>query len=257
MQDQQGDEQQHQPYGQEYYNHQEHPSVESTPQPTYPPPPPPAQYQNEPQYQMPQPPQFQPFNQNPPQPPQFQAFNQNPPGYPPPQQPSSQYAGYNQYPAQMGQSPRPAVGYPQMQVNVGTENWNSELFGCLEDPQNALITAFFPCVTFGQIAEIVDNGHSSCTTQGVLYGAALVCLGMPCLVSCSYRTKLRSRYELMETPAPDWFTHCFCEPCALCQEYRELRHRGFDPSIGWQGNLALQERNYPMKPPASPGMMHR
>lgn len=26
---------------------------------------------------------------------------------------------------------------------------------------SALITAFFPCVTFGQIAEIIDNGHSS------------------------------------------------------------------------------------------------
>ena len=78
----------------------------------------------------------------------------------------------------------------------------------------------------------VNEICTACTTQGVLYGAALVCLGMPCLVSCSYRTKLRSRYELMETPAPDWFTHCFCEPCALCQEYRELRHRGFDPSIG-------------------------
>lgn len=73
---------------------------------------------------------------------------------------------------------------------------------------------------------------TACTTQGVLYGAALACLGMPCLVSCTYRTKLRSQYQLMETPAPDWFTHCFCEPCALCQEYRELRHRGFDPSIG-------------------------
>jgi hypothetical protein len=26
--------------------------------------------------------------------------------------------------------------------------------------------------------------------------------------------------------------HFFCEPCALCQEYRELRNRGFDMGIG-------------------------
>lgn len=25
----------------------------------------------------------------------------------------------------------------------------------------ALVTAFFPCITFGQIAEIVDSGHTS------------------------------------------------------------------------------------------------
>ncbi|XP_074371064.1 protein PLANT CADMIUM RESISTANCE 7-like [Apium graveolens] len=252
-QDEQIAEQFHQPADhQDYYNQQQQPPppqpsyVQSTPPPPYPPPPQPAPYQNEPQYQMPQPPPFQPFHQNPPVYQQPQA-----------QKPPSQYQGYNQNTPQMAPSPRPAVGYPQNQLNVGTESWSTELFGCLEDPQNALITAFFPCVTFGQIAEIIDNGHSTCTTQGVLYGAALACLGMPCLVSCSYRTKLRSQYQLMETPAPDWFTHCFCEPCALCQEYRELRHRGFDPSIGWQGNLSLQQRNYAMTPPANPGMMNK
>ncbi|XP_074371068.1 protein PLANT CADMIUM RESISTANCE 7-like [Apium graveolens] len=138
------------------------------------------------------------------------------------------------------------------------EDWNTELFGCLEDPSNALITAFFPCVTFGQIAEIIDNGHSKCTSQGVFYGAMWGCLvGMPCFVSYTYRTEMRRQYQLTGTPAPDLLIHCFCHPCALCQEYRELRHRGFDPSIGWQGNLSLQQQNYPMTPPANPGMMHK
>ncbi|KAL4351996.1 hypothetical protein GQ457_06G039030 [Hibiscus cannabinus] len=54
------------------------------------------------------------------------------------------------------------------------------------------------------------------------------CIGMP----CTYRTKLRSKFGLPEAPAPDWVTHFLCEWCALCQEYRELQHRGWDPSLG-------------------------
>lgn len=72
----------------------------------------------------------------------------------------------------------------------------------------------------------------ACTTSGLIYGAILMFIGMPCIMSCTYRTKLRSQYGLMESPAPDWVIHCFCECCALCQEYRELHHRGLDPSIG-------------------------
>lgn len=123
-QDEQGHEEFHQPSDHQEYkinNNNNQSSVESTPPPPYPPPPPPAPYQNEPQYQMPQPPPFQPFYQN-------------PPVYQQPQQPSFQ--PYNQNPPQMPPSPPPAVGYPQIQQNVGTERWNTELFGCLEDPQN-------------------------------------------------------------------------------------------------------------------------
>lgn len=73
---------------------------------------------------------------------------------------------------------------------------------------------------------------TGCGTSGMLYGLIACFIAMPCLLSCTYRTKLRARYGLMETPAPDWIVHCFCECCALCQEYRELQQRGLDPSIG-------------------------
>ncbi|CAF2097954.1 unnamed protein product [Brassica napus] len=54
----------------------------------------------------------------------------------------------------------------------------------------------------------------------------------PCVYSCTFRAKIRSKFGLPDAPAPDWITHCFCEYCALCQEYRELKNRGLDPSIG-------------------------
>uniref|UniRef100_A0A7N2R390 Uncharacterized protein n=1 Tax=Quercus lobata TaxID=97700 RepID=A0A7N2R390_QUELO len=120
----------------------------------------------------------------------------------------------------------------QVQAQAGTQGWNSGLFDCMNDPTNALITACVPCVTFGEITEIVDNGQTTCSTSGLLYGLIAMFIGIPCIMSCTYRTKLRGRFGLTESPAPDWITHFFCEPCALCQEYRELQARGIDPSLG-------------------------
>ncbi|XVF12325.1 hypothetical protein REPUB_Repub08aG0106600 [Reevesia pubescens] len=138
-----------------------------------------------------------------------------------------------------GQTPPAVAGIPV--GPGGGEGWRSGLFDFMDDPMNALVTAFFPCLTFGQIAEIVDDGHTTCGTSGLLYGAIAFLIGMPCLMSCTYRTKLRNKFGLPEAPAPDWVTHFLCEWCALCQEYRELQHRGWDPSIGLQGNLARNQ----------------
>ncbi|XWS50707.1 hypothetical protein CRYUN_Cryun12cG0109700 [Craigia yunnanensis] len=117
-------------------------------------------------------------------------------------------------------------------VLLPVEGWQTGLFDCMDDKINALITVCFPCVTFGQVAEIVDEGYTSCGTSGLLYGLIAFFIGVPCILSCTYRTKLRNKFGLTESPAPDWVTHCFCDCCALCQEYRELQQRGWDPSIG-------------------------
>ncbi|KAI6670523.1 hypothetical protein NL676_005408 [Syzygium grande] len=119
--------------------------------------------------------------------------------------------------------------------------WTTGLFDCMDDPLNVVVACCFPCITFGQIAEIVDRGSTSCGTSGLLYGGIQFLIGCPCLLSCTYRTKLRNRFNLIESPAPDWITHFFCECCALSQEYRELKNRGLDPSIGWQGNAAQMQ----------------
>ncbi|KAK2991396.1 hypothetical protein RJ640_010860 [Escallonia rubra] len=156
-----------------------------------------------------------------------------------------------------GQYPIQTVPQPQ----VGTEGWRTGLFDCMDDPGNALVTMCFPCVTFGQVAEIVDNGHTSCATSGLLLGLVMCLIGWPCLITFTYRTKLRSRYGLVESPGPDWLIHCFCDCCALCQEYRELQLRGMDPSIGWQANVARyqnlqqQQQQVAMMPPMNQRMM--
>ncbi|KAK8687362.1 hypothetical protein V6N13_086186 [Hibiscus sabdariffa] len=112
-------------------------------------------------------------------------------------------------PYKPGGQPPAVAGFPV--GPGGGDGWRSGLFDFMDDPMNALMTAFFPCLTFGQIAEIVDDGHTSCGTSGMLYGAIAFCIGMPCIMSCTYRTKLRSKFGLPEAPAPDWVTHFLCE----------------------------------------------
>ncbi|CAH2053384.1 unnamed protein product, partial [Thlaspi arvense] len=128
--------------------------------------------------------------------------------------------------------------------------WSSGLCSCMEDGKTACLTCFCPCVTFGRIADIADEGRSGCAKCGICYGLICFLVASPCLFSCTYRTKIRSKFGLPESPASDCLTHCFCEFCALCQEYRELKNRGLDPSLGWDGN-----RHRTMSPPTGQHMM--
>ncbi|KAM0851081.1 hypothetical protein ACQ4PT_052659 [Festuca glaucescens] len=98
-------------------------------------------------------------------------------------------------------------------ASLTNASWTTGLCGCCDDAGSCCLTFFCPCVAFGRIAEIVDQGAT-------------------CLYSCCYCSRLRGQYALKEKPCADCCVHWFCEPCALCQEYRELKNRGYDMSIG-------------------------
>lgn len=126
--------------------------------------------------------------------------------------------------------------------------WSTGLCDCGDDVSTCCLTCWCPCVTFGRIAEIVDQGSTSCGTGGALYMMIMCASGWACMYSCCYRSKLRGQFFLAESPCTDCCVHCFCEACALCQEYRQLRNHGFDMSIGWHGNVARQKRLAAMAP---------
>ncbi|KAL5827908.1 hypothetical protein ACOSQ4_019705 [Xanthoceras sorbifolium] len=94
------------------------------------------------------------------------------------------------------------------------------------------LTCWCPCITFGRISEIVDKGSSSCGVNGALYFLLQLVIGCACCYSCFYRSKMRKQFNLEESPWGDCLVHCFCEECALCQEYRELKSLGFDVALG-------------------------
>ncbi|XP_010920620.1 protein PLANT CADMIUM RESISTANCE 8 [Elaeis guineensis] len=131
--------------------------------------------------------------------------------------------------------------------NIGRP-WTTGLFDCGLNQTNAVMTAYFPCVTFGQIAEILDEGQTSCTLGSFMYILMAPALCTCWILGSSYRLKLRKKYNLVQAPAEDWILHLFCPFCALCQEFRELRNRGIDPSLGWMGYLAKQQETRTVPP---------
>ncbi|XP_009612122.1 cell number regulator 7 [Nicotiana tabacum] len=132
--------------------------------------------------------------------------------------------------------------------------WTTGLCGCCDDRSNCCVTCWCPCVTFGQNVEIIDKGTTSCAHAGVIYYClAHVCCA--CVYTCTYRTKLRAYFSLPEDPCGDCLVHFCCLPCAVCQEYRELKNRGFDPSQGWMANAQKWSQDgVTVPPPIAPGM---
>jgi len=51
-------------------------------------------------------------------------------------------------------------------------------------------------------------------------------LGCCCFIHAFKREQLREKYGLEESICGDCFTTCFCGPCAICQEAREIKVRG-------------------------------
>ncbi|KAK2994014.1 hypothetical protein RJ640_015632, partial [Escallonia rubra] len=103
---------------------------------------------------------------------------------------------------------------------------------CLSDCWLWCVTCWCPCITFGRIAEIVDEGTTSCVVSATVYAIIMHFTGCGCCCySTMYRSKMRRRYMLLEEPCADCLVHCCCHKCALRQEYRELQHQGFDMSL--------------------------
>ncbi|CAD5171920.1 protein PLANT CADMIUM RESISTANCE 8-like [Musa acuminata AAA Group] len=126
--------------------------------------------------------------------------------------------------------------------------WTTALFDCGDNQTNAVLTAFCPCVTFGQIAEILDEGQTSCTLGSFMYILLVPALCTCWILGAYYRQQLRKKYNLISSPAHDRTLHLFCPCCSLCQEFRELHNRGLDPSQGWLGYLAKQQETRTLPP---------
>uniref|UniRef100_A0A7C9DYA4 Uncharacterized protein n=1 Tax=Opuntia streptacantha TaxID=393608 RepID=A0A7C9DYA4_OPUST len=142
----------------------------------------------------------------------------------------------------------------QSQPSVG--EFSTGLCDCFSgDISLCCQTCWCPCITFGQIAEIVDKGSPTCGVSGTLYALLLGFTGCQWIYSCTYRSKLKVQYGIEDDCCEDCCTHFWCECCALCQEYRELQHRGCNVALGWQGNM--EKKNQEMMPPSMPGAMAR
>lgn len=120
---------------------------------------------------------------------------------------------------------------------AGTGKWTSGCCECFQDIPSCCLVLWCPCVAVGRIAEMTSDGRTGrrlvcCAFFWTdLASSALIAIPLGFLISMTYRTKLRMRYNLPEEPCGDCCTHFCCLGCALCQEYRELKNRGWDPAL--------------------------
>mmetsp|Transcript_5458 Transcript_5458/g.12087 ORF Transcript_5458/g.12087 Transcript_5458/m.12087 type:complete len:273 (+) Transcript_5458:167-985(+) len=99
--------------------------------------------------------------------------------------------------------------------------WSTGLCGCMDD-------CYMCCqVTACLYAENYRKLHGS----GFFCACLLMhcCHWFTCCFAATYRGALRAKYNLPAEPCGDCCVHCFCTPCAVCQEARELRIRN-----GWK-----------------------
>ncbi|XVF86038.1 hypothetical protein PTKIN_Ptkin17bG0168600 [Pterospermum kingtungense] len=117
-----------------------------------------------------------------------------------------------------------------------------------------IFTCICPCITMGKNSEIINRGEISCRLGSLLHLATgVVFFGW--IFGSKNRANLRRHFSLPESPLPDWSTHLLCMWCALCQEHRELRNRGADPALGWEGNVAKWNKDGVTPPIVVPRMV--
>ncbi|XP_021728624.1 protein PLANT CADMIUM RESISTANCE 2-like [Chenopodium quinoa] len=151
------------------------------------------------------------------------------------------------------------LSYPppptQTPINATTTvEWSTGLCACHSDITNCCVTFCCPCITFGQITDIVDKGTSSCAVNGTVYAVLAIVLRCACFYSAIYRRRMRLQFNLKGSTLGDCCIHSFCEICALSQEYRELHLRGFDLGLGWQANIDRQNQAAITTPPPHESM---
>ncbi len=100
--------------------------------------------------------------------------------------------------------------------------WQSYFCGCFNDPASCILTCLFPCITYGNNYEAINK--TGCCVQGFTYCCLSAC-GLCCLVHSGLRGNIRSKFNIPGNNCFDCLLTCFCSPCALCQESREIIYR--------------------------------
>lgn len=96
--------------------------------------------------------------------------------------------------------------------------------GCVAQTIALIIVTYSVGLTGLFAEELLCNGSEVLSS---INGLATSCItsGVIASYTCGTRTKIREKYGVQGTSLDDFCIHCFCSPCAVCQEAQEIRHR--------------------------------
>ncbi|XP_009604569.1 uncharacterized protein LOC107772041 [Nicotiana tabacum] len=128
--------------------------------------------------------------------------------------------------------------------HVYSQPWSTGLFDCFSDLKNCFITCLCPCVTFGQVDEIVSEGQMAWWESALMFGLLeSLCFSQASFVIAWYhRAQFRKKYNLMGNLLSEFAIALCCTRLVLCQNYRQLNKLGFDVALGWKANKKKQRR---------------
>ncbi|KAH6908820.1 PLAC8 family-domain-containing protein [Coprinopsis sp. MPI-PUGE-AT-0042] len=109
--------------------------------------------------------------------------------------------------------------------------WSNGLCSCCDTPGTFCLACWCPCISFGRIrgrykhlntkgTADPDNG-GTCGSDCWIH-CLTGCLGVSCLMQMWNRGDMRQRYNIKGSGCGDFCTACWCVPCELTQESREL-----------------------------------
>ena len=133
------------------------------------------------------------------------AVNTQPPTYPILTQPVANQV-YTQVPQTIPAQPQP---------------WKHDLCDCFSNISLCCVAYFVPCAVYGQIQEKIGSGD--CFGQGCVWG--IVSCTVPFVLCCilgSQRYRVRQLNGIPEGGCGDCCTACWCMPCVLCQNARQV-----------------------------------
>ncbi|CAN4118127.1 unnamed protein product [Withania somnifera] len=126
---------------------------------------------------------------------------------------------------------------------IYSQPWSTGLFDCFTDLKNSFITCLCPCITFGQVDEILSERQITWWEGALMFGLLELFSCQTSFVFAWYhRMQFRKKYNLMGNLFSELAIALFCMRLVLCQNYRQLNKLGFDVALGWKANMKKQRR---------------
>jgi len=125
--------------------------------------------------------------------------------------------------------------------------WNNTLLGCFKAPITCVLSTFLPCFVVGSNHELrSDRGYRLAARNPPCFLAGCMLLSgccTPCfpVYLAALRGNNRRTLGIKGSFGIDYCTHCFCYPCALTQENRELEEARYGPPEQRLGEPAAGE----------------
>ncbi|KAK4349300.1 hypothetical protein RND71_032055 [Anisodus tanguticus] len=154
--------------------------------------------------------------------------------------------------------PHDQFHYPMIPGNINASN--GQIYS--QPWSTGFITCLCPCVTFGQVDEMLSEGKMTWWEGALMFGLLeTIFFGQASFIFAWYhRVQFRKKYNLMGNLLSEFAITLCCTRLVLCQNYRQLNKLGFDVALGWKANKKKQRRIESqgavqfVPPMANPGM---